>query len=344
MKKYWPLLAIALVIAAVVGVSHYAEKSRQHCEESARQAKAAAVAKGDDGKSSDNTENACKSPVWARYFTWPEGVGALAVILTLFVVAWQSIETRAAAKATEASVELVRRQADIMESQAKDARESGAEASKTALDTLEEMRFQRKATTDALGKQTYEMGEQAAALRSSVDVARENAEAAKKSANAALQQIKAMKDRERARLVVRSMSIPELVPSLEEQKAIVVNVHVANEGATKAFNVRAYAMLDIVNNRNGGPYGIGFQQISPPPSGIPMVVMRCRRLILLASGVNAGPISMPTRLRRIASETAVFSCKQAGCLFSQTSTTTSTKSRLDTFGYPKEMTTTSIRG
>jgi hypothetical protein len=112
-KRYWPLLFIVLILATVIGVSQYAETTKQHCEESARQTEAATVAKGDDGKASNNAEDACKPPVWARYVAWPEGVGAWAVILTLLVIGWQSIETRAAAKATEDSVGTMKRQADI---------------------------------------------------------------------------------------------------------------------------------------------------------------------------------------------------------------------------------------
>jgi hypothetical protein len=63
------------------------------------------VAKGDDGNATDNAKDSYKPPVWAKFVTWPEGVGAWAVILTLLAIAWQSIETRAAAKATKASVE-----------------------------------------------------------------------------------------------------------------------------------------------------------------------------------------------------------------------------------------------
>jgi len=106
MRKYWPLLAIALVLAAIIGMSQYADSAKQRHEESVRQAKIAAVAKGYDSKASNNAEDTYKSPVWAKFVTWPEGVGAWAVILTLFVIAWQSAETRAAANATEKSVVL----------------------------------------------------------------------------------------------------------------------------------------------------------------------------------------------------------------------------------------------
>lgn len=108
MKRYWPLLIIVAILVAVIGVSQYAESAKQHCEESARKTKAAAVTKDDDAKASNNAEDACKPPEWARYVTWPEGVGAWAVILTLFVIAWQSIETAKAAKATEDAAQATR--------------------------------------------------------------------------------------------------------------------------------------------------------------------------------------------------------------------------------------------
>jgi hypothetical protein len=101
MKRYWPLFVLALVLTAIVGMSQYAESTKQHYEESTRQANAAPVAKSDDGNAHDNTNHPYQPPVWAKYVTWPEGVGAWAVILTMFIIAWQSIETRAAAIATE---------------------------------------------------------------------------------------------------------------------------------------------------------------------------------------------------------------------------------------------------
>jgi hypothetical protein len=58
--RYWPLLALALLLAAIIGMSLYAD---------------------------------CAKPVWAKFVAWPEGVGAWAVILTMFVIAWQSMET-----------------------------------------------------------------------------------------------------------------------------------------------------------------------------------------------------------------------------------------------------------
>jgi hypothetical protein len=103
--KYWQLFAIALVLIAIVGLSQYAEFSKQRYDERAKQTKATAVAKGEDGEAKDNAPQPYKPPVWAKYVTFPEGVGAWAVILTLFVIAWQSIETRDAARAAVVSAQ-----------------------------------------------------------------------------------------------------------------------------------------------------------------------------------------------------------------------------------------------
>ena len=113
MLKYWPLLVIAGVLVIIIGMSHDADSSKYRYDERAAQAKATSVAKGDDGKAGNDADKPYKPPVWAKFVTWPEGVGAWAVILTLLAIAWQSVETRATAKATESSLEAIRRQTDI---------------------------------------------------------------------------------------------------------------------------------------------------------------------------------------------------------------------------------------
>jgi hypothetical protein len=99
MKRYWPLVVIVLMLAAVIGMSQYADSAKHRYEESARQAKAAPIAKNNDGNTAKNANDAYKPPVWAKFVTWPEGVGAWALILTLLAIAWQSIETSKSADA-----------------------------------------------------------------------------------------------------------------------------------------------------------------------------------------------------------------------------------------------------
>jgi hypothetical protein len=122
----------------------------------------------------------------------------------------------------------IKKQADIMEKQATEAQVSGVEATGIALAT---------------------------------------AQAAQKSADAANAQIQFMKDKERARLVIRRLDIPEIYPPesiLEGRRPLKVRVSVENLGASRAFNVRAYGMFNILSNPNGGPHEVGFLQDFPP--------------------------------------------------------------------------------
>jgi hypothetical protein len=65
--KYLPVALLIVLIAAILDMSRYAKNPPRHFE----------------------------------IFAWPEGVTAWALLLTLVVIAWQSVETRAAAKAGE---------------------------------------------------------------------------------------------------------------------------------------------------------------------------------------------------------------------------------------------------
>ena len=106
MRTYWPLLLIVGLLATVIGMSQYADSAKQRHEDRTKHANGASVAKGDDSKTGQNTEDAYQPPVWAKFVTWPEGVGAWAVILTLLAIVWQSAETRRAANAARDSIRL----------------------------------------------------------------------------------------------------------------------------------------------------------------------------------------------------------------------------------------------
>jgi hypothetical protein len=158
-----------------------------------------------------------------------------------------------------AQVVEMRRQRIAMQTQVADARKASTDSAKVAADTLTEMRLQREKTALAMGKQGYEMGEQAAALRSS-------AEAALISAKAAEAQIQATKERERARLVIRIIDAPEVSGPeviLDGMCPLRVCVYVENFGRSKAFNVRAYGILDIVSNATSKDHDQGFLQYFP---------------------------------------------------------------------------------
>jgi hypothetical protein len=97
-------------------------------------------------------------------FERPEWV-IVYVTIVYALIAWLTLRT-------------IKRQANLMEQQATDARKASADSAKFATDTLEEMKAQRLQMAGAMGKQAYEMGEQSAAVRSSARAAEEGAKAA----------------------------------------------------------------------------------------------------------------------------------------------------------------------
>jgi hypothetical protein len=119
MRRYWPLAALTLLLIAVLGVSCYTypcnEVENKRARESAPISAIAARQPDQGAYEASHTEHA---KCWVKRATaWPEGVGAIAVILTLWIIAWQSVETRAAARASEASVLEAKRQGDQMAEQ-----------------------------------------------------------------------------------------------------------------------------------------------------------------------------------------------------------------------------------
>jgi hypothetical protein len=118
-----------------------------------------------------------------------------------------------------------------------------------------EMRLQRSEMNAQAGLMAQQLAEMKVA----------NA-AAEKSAEAALVQIRAMKDRERARLVIQPINTPEIGkpdPVGDRLRPLHVALIVGNDGLTKAFDVRAYAVVKVVDGKRGGSFEIGFQQELP---------------------------------------------------------------------------------
>lgn len=118
---------------------------------------------------------------WVEIYTWPGGVNVCALLLTLVVIAWQSTETRDAAKAANAQIQI-------------------------------------------------------------------------------------MKDKDRGQLIIRTMDEPEITGSnsfIGGSCALRVRVFVENIGSSKAINIRAYGILDIVSTPTGGSHESGFLQVFP---------------------------------------------------------------------------------
>ena len=93
--KYWPMALLLILIVAVLCMSRYAENSK---------------AENAQANASKSTQRAIESlrPSWIETFAWPEGATAWALFLTLLVIAWQSTETREAAKSADAQIQMMK--------------------------------------------------------------------------------------------------------------------------------------------------------------------------------------------------------------------------------------------
>jgi hypothetical protein len=108
-KKYRPLALLFVLIVAILGMSRYAEtRKKKHQDDTSHIQRGATITpdKASEGtKETDKTED---SPSWIDTFTWPDGVTMWALLLTLFVIAWQSTETRDAANAANAQIKMMK--------------------------------------------------------------------------------------------------------------------------------------------------------------------------------------------------------------------------------------------
>ena len=81
-------------------MSHYAEHRKAVSEEYAQAGSPeTTVAPIGSDKGTKKTNKPKYPPSWVNTFAWPEGATSWALFLTLFVIAWQSVETHAAAEA-----------------------------------------------------------------------------------------------------------------------------------------------------------------------------------------------------------------------------------------------------
>ncbi len=118
--RYWPIAVLGVLVIAILTMSRYAENRKAsapgHTEPCSP---TATVAPYDAYKATNDTGKPQNPPSWIDTFAWPEGATVWALLLTLFVIAWQSAETREAARASLKSVKVMERQADLMEDTAK---------------------------------------------------------------------------------------------------------------------------------------------------------------------------------------------------------------------------------
>jgi hypothetical protein len=105
--KYLPMAILFILIVAVLCMSRYAEDRKAKHQENANQVNSVTLTPGKTNDGTEKTDETEDSPSWVGTFTWPEGVTAWALLLTLFVIAWQSTETRDAAKSALLNAQVV---------------------------------------------------------------------------------------------------------------------------------------------------------------------------------------------------------------------------------------------
>lgn len=209
MRKLLPIIALIALITAVIFMARcnkdYDASGHRYsakCVDGSEQVAGptSLVCEVDNGQEAQDGKSG--AAWWHVLLTWPEGITAWALILTLGVITWQAF--------------LMRQHADHFRELAK---ETAASA---------------KATQD--------------------------------SARAALGQIEIMKAEKRAKLVIRELDMPELLqpdPIMNGNRALKVQVVVENLGGSRAFNVRAWGMMNIASDLTGDNYDVGIRQRFP---------------------------------------------------------------------------------
>ncbi|MHB8303061.1 MAG: hypothetical protein ACYDC6_09525 [Acidobacteriaceae bacterium] len=102
MRKNLPIILLGFALVALVSASCYTEARYQNKQDSSvSNVPIASVAQGEGGQSSYETLASRHSSISHMLLAWPEGVTALAVLLTLFFIAWQAILMRQTVSASD---------------------------------------------------------------------------------------------------------------------------------------------------------------------------------------------------------------------------------------------------
>ena len=97
---------LILSIAAIYAMSRYVENRKQESSINAQTGSPqSAVAPNEGGQPKQNADKSKNPSSWVDTFAWPEGVTTWVLLLTLLVIAWQSVETHAAVKTGEVAAE-----------------------------------------------------------------------------------------------------------------------------------------------------------------------------------------------------------------------------------------------
>ena len=105
--KLLVLAAIAAALIAAIGMSCYTDPCNQPKQNDAQKILPSVISPTGISHTSQNAADAKCSPCWKKLVTWPEGITALAIILILFAIVWQAVETGNTAEAALLSAQAV---------------------------------------------------------------------------------------------------------------------------------------------------------------------------------------------------------------------------------------------
>jgi hypothetical protein len=113
LKRLWGwkyFACIVLVFGGAVYVSHQYQRTRTECQEECQHINPKDVPPAAPTKNCDKCQEDTERnfPSWYRLVSWPEGIGAWAVLLTLLAIAEQTSETRRAATGAVDAAEAAR--------------------------------------------------------------------------------------------------------------------------------------------------------------------------------------------------------------------------------------------
>jgi hypothetical protein len=108
MLRNWPIFLLAAVLVVILGVSCYTDPSYQDKQNGAGNSPpTTSVTQTETGHPSQETQTTKHPPRgWRKLFVWPEGVTALAILLTLFFIGWQALLTRQAIASADSASRL----------------------------------------------------------------------------------------------------------------------------------------------------------------------------------------------------------------------------------------------
>jgi hypothetical protein len=102
------LVGVVLILGSAVYVSRQYQETRQQCEQKSCQVNNIAMAPLGHRQDCDECEQDAERhfPSWYRVFSWPDGIGAWAILLTLLAIAEQTSQTARAVEAARDSIRL----------------------------------------------------------------------------------------------------------------------------------------------------------------------------------------------------------------------------------------------